>query len=592
MRRFLFRFFASIGFIVVLIILISLITMWWTSGERAVPDKVVLELNLERELVEHIPDDPIARLLYKDRIALRDIVDALHRAETDNRVVGVFAHIGSTPMGMAQIQEIRDAIGAFRKTGKFAIAYSETFGEGGPGNGAYYLATAFDQIFLQPSGDVGLSGLRFETAFFRGTLDKLGLVPRLDARSQYKNAKDIFTEKKYTKAHREAMESILNSYFTQMVNGIGQKLGKTPEEVQRLINAGPYLGTEAMTAGLVDGLAYRDEVLKIVRARSGEGAELLYLGKYLDRAGRPNQDGDKAIALIYGVGQVVRGSGGYDSVFGESNMGSATVTAAFRAAIKDENVKAILFRIDSPGGSYVASDTIWHATKQARDAGKPVIISMGNLAASGGYFVSASADKIVAQPGTLTGSIGVVAGKVITPEFWKKLGVTWDAVQRGQNADMWSSLTDYDKEEWQRFQTWLDRVYEDFTNKVATGRNLPLEKVLEIAKGRVWTGAEAKDLGLVDELGGMETALRLARQSAGIAADEAVRIEVLPKRLPTWEQFFEEGPDNSGDLPEAALIRSLKILQPLARQARRSGVLQQPGVLTVPELYQMEVDGF
>jgi protease-4 len=483
---------------------------------------------------------------------------------------------------MAQVQELRNAIQAFRAKKKPAIAYAETFGEFGPGGGAYYLATAFDEIWLQPSGDIGLTGVILESPFVRGTLDKLGVKPRMDHRYEYKNAMNFYTDKKYDPYHKEAMEKLMNSWFSQLLKGISESRHLTEAQVRSLVDRGPFLGKEAQDAGLVDGLAYRDEVYATVRKKAGEGAKFLFLDEYLKRAGKPHSSG-KTIALIYGVGAVSRGDGGYSPVSGEEVMGSDHVTAAFRQAVKDPDVKAILFRVDSPGGSYVASDSIWRETMQAKKAGKPVVVSMGNLAGSGGYFVAMAADKIVAQPGTITASIGVLGGKMLTADFWEKVGLSWDDVHTSANSTMWTGTHDYSTAEWSRFQTWLDRVYTDFTGKVAQGRNLPKDKVLQIAKGRIWTGEDAKELGLVDELGGFPEALKLAKEAAKIPEKEDVNLKVYPPKKTPLQMLLEEGPRSSD--PEGAavvsLARDLKEFQPLIRRIKILALGSQAGVLSM-----------
>jgi protease-4 len=498
------------------------------------------------------------------------------------------AKIGAAPLGMAKVQEIREAVQRFRAHKKFAIAYAETFGEFGPGNGAYYLATAFDQIYLQPSGDIGLTGIIMETPFVKGTLSKLGVTFHGDHRYEYKNALNTLTETKYTPPHKEALAGIMTSWFNQMKEGICQARQIAPEKFQTLVDAGPYLGIEAVDAKLVDGVAYRDEVYSQARSKAGARAQFLYLGKYLDRAGHPHDRG-KAIALVFGVGGVTRGKSDYDPVQGSQNMGSDTVAGAIRAAAADKDVKAILFRVDSPGGSYVASDTIWREVVNARKAGKPVIVSMGDLAGSGGYFVAMAADKIVAQPGTITASIGVLGGKMLTSGLWDKVGLSWDEVHQGNNATMFTGTHDYTPAEWARFEAWLDRVYVDFTNKVADGRKLPKQKVLEIAKGRIWSGQDAKNLGLVDELGGYDTALNLARKAANIADGEDVRIVVYPRPKTLFQSLLQrQGPDNSDkEAVGQTLARILEIVQPMARQLDAAGIKSknedQEDVLRMPE---------
>jgi protease-4 len=573
MKRVIVRILAVLGAIYLLTIVLTIMLISGRKGK--VPSSTILEANFEEPLVEDIPETPAAKFSLTDRMTVRDVVDAIDRASVDDRVKGMVARVGAVQMGMAQTQELREAVQRFRAHKKFAIAYAETFGEFGPGNGAYYLATSFDQIYLQPSGDIGLTGLMLESPFVKGTLEKLGMRFHGDHRYEYKNAMNTFTETKFTAPHKEALEKVLNSWFGQLKDGICTTRGISPDQFQALVDKGPYLGKEALDAKLVDGLAYRDEVYDQVKKKATGDAEFLYLKKYLDRAGRPHDHG-RTVALVYGAGGVSRGKSEYSPVSGSQTMGSDTVAGAIRAAVADKDVKAILFRVDSPGGSYVASDTIWREVVNARKAGKPVIVSMGDLAGSGGYFVAMAADKIVAQPGTITASIGVLGGKILTNGFWDKVGLSWDEVHNGANATMFTGLQDYTPAEWQRFEAWLDRVYVDFTSKVADGRKLPKEKVLEIAKGRIWSGEDAKGLGLVDELGGFDTALNLVKKAINVSEKEEVKIVVFPREKTLLESLMERGGADNSDKEAvgavAAMSEMLKVMQPVAREMHALGV--------------------
>jgi protease-4 len=585
--KFIVRFLAILGALGLAGMVIAITVAIGSKGK--VPSKTILEANFEQSFPEDIPDTPAARFTMNDRQTLRDVVDAIDRGANDDRVAGMIARIGAASISMAQVQEIRDAVQRFRAHKKFAVAYAETFGEFGPGNGAYYLATAFDHIYLQPSGDVGLTGIIMESPFIKGTLSKLGMSFHGDHRYEYKNALNFYTDTKYTGPYKEAMTAIMNSWFGQMKDGICQARGIAPDKFQSIVDAGPYLGKEAVDAKLVDAVAYRDEVYGKVKSQAGSGAELLYLDKYLERAGRPHDSGKK-VALVFGVGGVTRGKSDFDPVQGSQTMGSETVAGAIRAAADDSDVKAILFRVDSPGGSYVASDTIWREVVRARQAGKPVIVSMGNLAGSGGYFVAMAADKIVAEPGTITASIGVLGGKMLTSGLWDKVGLSWDEVHDGENATMFTGIQDYTPAEWGRFQAWLDRVYVDFTGKVAEGRRLPKEKVLEIAKGRIWSGQDAKNLGLVDELGGYDTALKLAKKAANIPESDDVKIVVYPRAKTLVESLMQRhGAENSDkEAVGQTLIRILQDVQPVARELKAAGITRarkdQDDVLSMPEL--------
>lgn len=537
----------------------------------------VLRLDLSRGVPTHLAMDSFSRSFFDPGLDLREVVAGLEQGAADPSVVGLVARVGAAPMGLATVQELRDALVAFSAAGKKTFAYADTLGEFGPGNGAYYLASAFDEILLQPSGDVGLTGLLYQTSFLRGTLDKIGIEPRMDHRWEYKNAMNSLTETSYTPSHEEAMRELLESQFSQMVEGIATGRGLEPEAVRELVDRGPYYGAEAVNAGLVDHLAYRDQVYDRLEEEFGDDVGYESLTSYR-RRGNLYSRGER-IALIYGIGAVVRGQSDYDPLSGNVVMGSDTLAKAFRDAVDDPRVRAILFRVDSPGGSYVASDTIWHETVRAREAGKPVIVSMGDVAGSGGYFVAMAADSIVAQPGTITGSIGVYAGKLLNRELWNKIGISWDQVGSSENADMWSTIDDFSEAGWERFQASLDRIYDDFVGKVAAGRDLPVERVGEIARGRIWTGETAKELGLVDELGGFPTALAEVRRVLELEEDAELRLELFPEPRSAFELLLDQMPMVEG----AARSRLPARLLTLVRTLRAAGLLDSnSGPLTTP----------
>jgi protease-4 len=591
MKRFLLVSLAIVGALSILTVFaVFVVAVVAVGAHPGVPRSVVLELRLDEPLPEVAEETPF-NVLEGRKTTLRDVLDALERAGDDRRVKGLVAYITASPGSPAAAQELRDAVKAFRAKGKKAVAYADTFGEFTGGNAPYYFAAAFDEVYLQPSGDVGITGVAAESPFLKGALDKLGVKPQFAQRYEYKNAVNIFTEHAYNGPHREATETFMGSIFEQLLAGIAEDRQLTKEQVRKAVDRAPLLGQEAVDAKLVDGLAYRDEVYANVKEGWGRGAELLYLHRYLERAGRPHQHGRQVVALVYGVGAVVRGKSELDPLSGGTSMGSETVAAALRAAAEDEDVKAILFRVDSPGGSYVASDTIRREVARAREKGKPVVVSMGGLAASGGYFVSMDADRIVAQPGTLTGSIGVYAGKFVTTGLWEKLGINWDTIAFGQNATLFSTDQEFSPEHRAKLEAELDRVYRDFTTRAAAGRQVPLEKLETVARGRVWTGEDAKERGLVDELGGMSVALAQARELANIPADAALRVQVYPQPKGPVEALIEVfGEDGGGDNSEeegasapAATVRPLlRHARALRAIAERLGLLENAGVLTAP----------
>ncbi len=562
MKRIAVVFFTSVGAVVVLAVLLAVIAGGIHSVMKThVPAQTILELNLEGGIYEYSPDDPIAEITGEKPMTLLSVVSAIDAAATDERVRGLMIDLSRYAVGIAQTQEIRDAVIRFKSRGKLTAAFADTFGEVAPGNGAYYLASACDTIYLQPSGDVGLTGLMFESMFIRNALDKLGVKPRMDHRYEFKNAMNMFTETHYTEAHRLAMQELMDSLFNQMISGIAESRKLTVDTVKDLFDRGPFLGVEARDAGLVDDMLYRDQAYETLKKAAGDSAEYLFLNKYLSRIDAPYSKGE-SIAIVYGVGGVARGENSFDPLRKSFTMGGDQVARAIRDAVEDDQVKAIVFRVDSPGGSYVGSDTVWRETVRAREKGKPIIVSMGNVAGSGGYFVAMAADKIVADPGAIVGSIGVLGGKMVTSDLWSKLGIDWDEIHTSRSSTMYNGTQDYTEEQWKRFQAWLDRVYEDFTGKVAEGRKMPIERVKEIARGRIYSGIHGKEIGLVDELGGVVTAIELAKTSAGIHAEDSVKLVEFPRRKPLYERLLDKGKENSDSV--RAIASAADQLRPIA----------------------------
>jgi protease-4 len=587
MRRLLVGFFAVIGLLTVLVVVGGVLAVTsLRSSVTPLPGNIILTANLTRELPEGSSEDPLQRLVFGSRPTLRDAVDAIDAAADDSRVKVLLARVGEDELGLARIQELRDAIAGFRAKGKLALAFADSFGEFGPGTRPYYLATAFDEIWLQPLGNVGLTGLYADSAFLKGTLDILGIAPELDHREQYKTAMNIFTETKMTPAHREEIEALLGSIAGQIIRGIAQDRKLAEGDVRAAIDRGPLLAQEAVEAKLVDRLGYRDEAIAHAHARAGSGAELLNAGSYLDRAGRPHREGS-TIALIYGSGLIVRSGDGANPLTGSNVMSATAIARAFRAAVRDASVRAIVFRVDSPGGSAVASETIWREVVFARERGKPVIVSMGDVAGSGGYYVAAAADKIVAEPATLTGSIGVLAGKMVVSDLLKKIGISTDSAQIGGNAAMFSPTEGFSERGRARLEAFLDETYKGFKDHVATGRHMTEEEVEAVAKGRVWSGEEAKARGLVDELGGYAAALRLAKQAANIAPEAPVAVTVYPREKGIAELLYDRlsGKDREneeGGASSGTIERSLRAMHPLLQ--RLEAILDSPGVLAMPPI--------
>jgi protease-4 len=587
MRRLIVGFFAAIGVVTVLLVIaVVLLIGGLKPSVTPLPGNILLTVDLTRGLPEGSSEDPLLRLLVGSKPTLRDFLDAIDRAGDDPRVKVLLARVGDDELGLAATQEVRDTVAAFRAKGKLALAFADSFGEFGPGTRPYYLATAFDEIWLQPMGNLGLTGLYAESPFLKGTLDLVGITPQFDHREEYKTAMNLLTETKMTPAHREEVEALLASVAGQVVRGIAQDRKLSEAEVRQAIDRGPLLAEEAVEAKLVDRLGYRDEMLAHARARAGSGAEPTSLATYLDRAGHPHREG-ATIALIYGSGLVVRSGSSANPVTGSNMMAATEITRAFRAAVRDPAVRAILFRIDSPGGSAVASETIWREIVFARERGKPVIVSMGDVAGSGGYYVAAAADKIVAEPATLTGSIGVLAGKLVVADLLKKIGVSTDSAQIGANAAMFSPTADFSARAHSRLEAFLDETYRGFKDHVATGRHMTQEEVEAVAKGRVWSGEDAKAKGLVDELGGYAVALRLAKEAAKLPPEAPFALTVFPREEGPAELIYNRltGKDrerDDGDVNSGSIERALKAVQPVLQ--RLELLLDSPGVLTMPPL--------
>ncbi len=582
--------FATVGFLVILVAVVLGFAAGSLDPDRQtaeVPENAVLTMDFSSGIVETLPDNPLAKASLGQAVVIRDTVDALAAAARDDRIKGLVAKVGRGQLGIAKIQEVRDAILTFRESGKFTYAFAESFGEGGDGTRHYYLASAFEQVYMQPSGDLDLTGLMIQSPFLREALDEIGVTPQLAQREAFKGAMNTFTDEALPEPQRENLKQLVDSLLGQIARGIAEGRELSPARARALIDRGPYMSDAALEAGLVDSLEYWDQVNDRITAVAGADANFINLGTY-NRAREADLPVGPGIALIYGVGPVQLAESENDPTFGQVVMGSDTVARALSEAIDDEEIEAILFRVDSPGGSYVASDTIWREMQRARDLGKPVIVSMGGLAASGGYFVSAPAHKIVAQPGTVTGSIGVVAGKMVLQDLWKKIGVSWDGVQAGQNAGIWSPNRPFTEAEWARLNSRLDATYLDFTRKVADGRGMEMTAVLEVAQGKVWSGEDAQNVGLVDELGGLTRAIALAGEAVG--ADPAdLQLRDFPERRDPWSALVEDTlGDALGGVGLDALVRAAgrisRALEPFAALDERLRSDPRSQNLRAPEL--------
>jgi protease-4 len=530
----------------------SAVGVWLTGslgGRRIhVPSNTALVLRLDGDLGE-VEGTGLFDQFVEGPPTVRALVDAIGRAKADRRVKGLVVEpVGGAPF-WAKSQEIRDAILDFRKSGKKTVAYMEYGGEQ-----EYFLATACEKVILLPSSVLDVKGLATYEVFLRGAFDKFGVTPDFVHIGDYKTAVNTFTQKTFTPAHREMTESLNTDAFEQLVQAIATARKKTPEAVRALIDEGPFLADDALAAGLVDALLYRDEVEEHVGLGEQETTDF---GDYVRTLQPPfSLSARPKIAVIYAVGTIASGEGQTGEV-----AGSDTLVEYINQAADDRNVKAIVLRVDSPGGSSIASDVIWRALMLAREE-KPLIVSMGDLAASGGYYIAMPGHVIVAQPGTLTGSIGIFTGKFAMGGTLAKLGANVETVSKGKFADMNSPVKPFSEAERAKIEEQVHAFYDQFVAKVAEARKSTPEKIDAVAQGRVWTGRQAKDIGLVDELGGLDHAVAVARQRAKIAAGTDVEIIAYPPR----PSLFDALSRPLGQTQESQASAALALLRPAERR--------------------------
>lgn len=547
-RRGLTIVFLFLGLAVVVSIL-ALVSMYILVGRPpSIPSRATLTLKVGGDLAELAPTDVVSYLSVRRPPTVHSIVETLKKAKVDARVSGILLRpTGFSTPYWAKVQEIRDAVLDFRASGKPVYAYLEYGGER-----EYYLASAADKVFLMPSSPLDVKGIATLQLFLRGTLDLIGVFPDLHHVGDYKTAVNTFTEKGYTPAHKEMDASLNGSLFDALVVGIAEGRKKTPDEVRALIDQGPFLSDAAVKAGLVDDLAYEDEARDAMHEAIGEEdddrdidgeayAQVSAASLGLNRGPR--------IGVIYASGAITGGRSGFDPLNG-ATVGSDTLIEHIREARKDRSLKALVLRIDSPGGSATASDAIWHELMMAKDEleARPLVASMSDLAASGGYYLAMAADAIVAQPSTLTGSIGIFGGKYVTSGLYGKLGAHIDSTSHGRFAEMDSPARPFTTEETSKFQHQLQAFYDQFIEKVAASRGKTPAEIHAIAQGRVWTGQQAHQNGLVDALGGLDRAVALAKARAQIDPDEDVELVVFPPRRSFYEVLTEQwgGADQRG----------------------------------------------
>lgn len=501
-----------------------------------VKDNSVLYMKFENEIPERSSKNPFENFSFggdfeKPNIGLNDILSNIEKAKGDEHIKGIYLDIASIPAGIATLEEIRNALIDFKKSKKFIVAYSEEYAQG-----AYYLATAADKIYLHPEGMVDFKGLSRGVMFFKKMLEKLEVDMQIFRHGKFKSATEPFFLDKMSKENREQTITYMNSIWDYMVEGISKQRTVSVDDLNKYADDMLITdGESALRCKLVDKLVYKDEMLDILKelsgAKSADKINQVEMHKYMHA---PEKYADvytkNKIAVVYASGSIESGDGD------ESTIGSERISKAIREARLDSNVKAIVLRVNSPGGSSIASDVIWREMILAKKA-KPVVVSMGDVAASGGYYIACAADAIVAHPNTITGSIGVFG---VFPNmeklFENKLGINVDTVNTNKHSDFGDPYRAVSKDETEVIQKWIEDVYRDFIGKVADGRKMTKDEIDSIGQGRVWSGADGKRIGLVDKFGGIKDAIALAAKKAKL---DEYKILELPKQKEPFEEFFK-----------------------------------------------------
>ena len=549
-------------------------------ASKPLPGSMVLSLDMRKVPSETSSTGLISGLWNSSRDIV-DVIELLWQAADDPRVVGMLVDIGDEDAGLARVQELRQAIARFRGKGKFAIGFAESLGTAANRVSDYYLASSLDQIWLQPSGGFSVAGISLETPFMKSGLDRLGVRVEGGKRYEYKSTPEMATETGYSAPARENLQQLVNGLYGQFIDDVARERRIPPAKLRQLVDSAPFDSERARLEGLVDKIGYRADALEEIRQRGGGVTrELVSLADYAGDESRPKPRGE-VIALVRASGPIVSGTVS-DNPFDDDSIATAEdVVGALEAATRAKEVKAIVLRIDSPGGTYPAADAMADGVARARASGKPVVVSMGDIAASGGYLAAVRADVIVAQPTTITGSIGVFTVWPVASELIASLGINVERISVGANAGMYSFFQPPTPAQRAAVGRDLDNVYADFTRQVREARKLDATKLDAAARGRVFTGTEAKRAGLVDELGGLQLALSIAKAKAGIDESRGIEIRRYPIEGDRWQKVIDRvlrltGIDVRG--PQVRAPREVR--ETLAR----FGVVARPGNVRLPPL--------
>jgi protease-4 len=581
MRRFIVGLLATVGALALIAVIGGVAYLYnGPFAAKPLPRSMILSLDLRDVPSETPSTDVLSGNLLSSSRDLAETVQILWQAAEDPRVVGLYVEIGDDSAGLARVQELRQAISRFRAKGKFAVGFAESLGGGGDHFADYYLAAALDQIWLQPSGGFAVAGLAVETPFLKGGLDRLGVHMEGGKRYEYKSAPDSFTETGMTGPARENLQQLIDGLYGQFIEDVARDRKIAQPKLRTLIDQAPFDSERAHQEGLVDRIGYRTDAQNEVLQRAGTTQDMIDFGDYAADKARAKPNGD-VIAFVKATGTISSSSSGGGLLDDDKSATSDDIIDALDAAAQSKTVRAIVLRIDSPGGTYPAADALADGVARARAAGKPVIVSMGDVAASGGYLAAIRADVIVAAPSTITGSIGVFGMWPVGSDLLKMLDVKVDRVAAGTNAGMYSTFRSPTAAQRAAIGRELDVVYADFTRQVADARKLSPAQIDQSARGRVFTGTDAKRVGLVDELGGLDLAFKIAKAKAGI--DEARPIEVrrFPSENDRWQKVIDRVLKLANISAQGPQIRAPReVREALAKV----GLYSRPGNVRLPPL--------
>jgi protease-4 len=544
---------------IILVFLILFIGVFALAHMREKPASVAdgstLILEMDGEIPERAPVEfPIPFLQQRTPPTVADIWTTLRKAAADHRIRAIVFEPRDLQIGWAKLQEIHDDLEAFRKSGKPIYAYLKT-----PGAREYYLATTANRIYMDPEDELNLKGMRFELMYFRKTLDKLGVEVEIQHAGKYKDFGDMFTRSSMSPETKEVLTSILDGLYGNLVQTIAAARKKTPDQVRAIIDQGPFLSPEAKIQGLIDGLLYEDQMYAEVKGKLADGElKKVSLHEYLKiPASSVGLGGKQQIALVTGEGGISRGEDGQD-FSGDSGIESEGFDRLLRRVGNDSDIKGVIVRIDSPGGEVFASDAIWREMNLLSKK-KPMVISMSDTAASGGYYIAMTGDPVVAYPGTVTGSIGVVFGKANLHGLYDKLGVTKDLLSRGRFADIDSDYQPLSAAGREKLRSAIDEDYRSFVTKVATARRRKFEEIEPLSQGRVWLGSQAKANGLVDELGGLDRAIELVKEKAKIPRGERVNLVTYPAKRSIFDIMFGQAVESTIESRLGGMLKGWQI---------------------------------